>query len=152
MSVDYGAEINVQRSGEMQLSGILERVAGLIAEKDRLEAEVSRVKKSLKEIEQLAVEQLASSGLDGVRAAGKAWYIREFVGLSVPKENRERVVEAARAAGLDDFIAVNTSSLKTWLKEQRENDSEGGDLAAGTPFEGLLSEYREVRLSHLTLS
>lgn len=149
MSVNCGTSGAGQ---SMQLSTVLEKVSELIAEKDRLEAEVSRVKKALRDMEQLAVEQLSMSGLDGVRAAGKSWYVREFIGLSVPKENRERVVAAARDAGLDEFIAVNTSSLKTWLKEQRGDGAEGSDLAAGTPFDGLLSEYREVRLSHITLS
>lgn len=152
MSVDFDAELNGQHAQSMQLALMLEKVAELIAEKDRLESETSRVKKALRDLENLAVEQLSLSGLDGVRAAGKSWYVREFIGLSVPKENRERVVEAARAAGLDDFVAVNTSSLKTWLKEQRGDGADGGDLAAGTPFEGLLSEYREVRLSHITVS
>jgi hypothetical protein len=114
---------------------------------------VSRVNGTLKEAESLAVEQLAASGLDGVRAAGKSWYVREFFSVSVPTENREAVVEAAKDAGLDDLIAVNTTTLKSWLTEQRRaGDGAGESLAAGTAFDGLVTEYREMRLSHRTLS
>jgi len=127
-------------------------VAELQAEKDRLANEAKAVNKALSEAEQMAVEVLAASGLDGVRAAGKSWYTREFFSVSVPSENREAVVEAAKDAGLDDLIAVNTTTLKSWLIENRGDGqpAEAG-LAAGTPFDGLVREFREVRLSHRTL-
>lgn len=131
------------------LAATLERVAELYDEKDRLSAELSAVNKKIKEIEGIAVEQLAASGLDGVRAAGKAWYLRDFWSVSVPSENKAAVVEAAKAAGLEDFVSVNTSSLKSWLTEQ--NGNRGTSLAAGTPFDGLVSEYHETRLSRQTL-
>lgn len=131
------------------LAATLERVAELYDEKDRISAELSAVNKRIKEIEGIAVEQLAASGLDGVRAAGKAWYLRDFWSVSVPSENKAAVVEAAKAAGLEDFVSVNTSSLKSWLTEQ--NGNRGTSLAAGTPFDGLVSEYHETRLSRQTL-
>ena len=133
------------------LSALLERIADLQAEKKRLEADTAKVSGSLREAEALAVEQLAASGLDGVRAAGKSWFVREFFSVSVPSENREAVVEAAKGEGLEDLIAVNTSTLKSWLIERR--GGEGGDaaLADGTPFAGLVREFREMRLSHRTL-
>jgi hypothetical protein len=153
MSSVFDNEIDAQHGQSMQLSAMLERIAELQAEKKRLEAEVSRVNGTLKEAESLAVEQLAASGLDGVRAAGKSWYVREFFSVSVPTENREAVVEAAKDAGLDDLIAVNTTTLKSWLTEQRRaGDGAGESLAAGTAFDGLVTEYREMRLSHRTLS
>jgi hypothetical protein len=139
-------------SQPVQLAAILERVASLQAEKDRIANEAKKINKALDEAEQLAVEQLAASGLDGVRAAGKSWYVREFFSVSVPTENREAVVEAAEAAGLDDLIAVNTTTLKSWLIEQRGGDGTADSaLADGTPFAGLVREFREMRLSHRTL-
>jgi hypothetical protein len=137
---------------EQQLSKMLEKVAELQAEKDRLTSEAKIVSKELSEAEQLAVELLAASGLDGVRAAGKSWYTREFFAVSVPTENREAVVAAAKDAGLDDLIAVNTTTLKSWLMEHRDHsESADAGLAAGTPFDGLVREFREVRLSSRTL-
>jgi len=137
---------------QQQLSKMLERVAELQAEKDRLANEAKVVNKALSEAEQLAVELLAASGLDGVRAAGKSWYTREFFAVSVPTENREAVVAAAKDAGLDDLIAVNTTTLKSWLMENRgQAESTDAGLASGTPFDGLVREFREVRLSSRTL-
>jgi hypothetical protein len=135
-----------------QLANLLERIAGLYDEKDRVAAEASKINKQLKEAEGLAVELIAASGLDGVRAAGKSWYVREFFGVSIPTENRDKVVEAAQAEGLTDFITVNTSTLKAWLGEQRKKRGVKGEagLAAGTKFDGLISEFREMRLSRLT--
>jgi hypothetical protein len=134
-----------------QLSRLLERVAELQGEKDRISAELAKVSRELKGVEALAVEQLAISGLDGVRAAGKSWFVREFFAVSVPEENKDKVLAAAKAA-CPEYIGVNTASLKSWLMERRRDDAttEGG-LADGTPFAGLISEFREMRLSHRTL-
>lgn len=146
----YDEEVEAQHEQSMQLSQVLTRVGELQAEKDRIAAEASTVNKALREIEQMAVELLAASGLDGVRAGGKSWYVREFFSVSVPSQNRDAVVEAAEAAGLSDLIAVNTTTLKSWLIEQRTANADS-NLAAGTPFDGLISEFREMRLSHRTL-
>lgn len=146
MSIDL--EIDGQIADSQQLSKLLDRVAELQDEKNRLAAEAKKVNKALEEAEQLAVEVLAASGLDGVRAAGKSWFTQEWFSVSVPGENRDKVIEIARRE-CPEYIGVNTSQLKAWLKEHRQ---EGSDtLAAGTPFDGLVSEYREVRLSHRTL-
>lgn len=150
MSIDV--EIDGQIGDSQRLSRLLERVAELQSEKDRLAAEAKKINKALDEAEQMAVEVLAASGLDGVRAAGKSWFTREFFSVNVPTENREAVVEAAREAGLEDLVTVNTTTLKSWLIEHRdENQSVEAGLAVGTPFDGLIREYREVRLSHRTL-
>jgi hypothetical protein len=143
MSVDISEATDSQR-----LSKILDRVAELQAQKDRIAAEAKRINKALDDAEQMAVEVLAASGLDGVRAAGKSWFTQEWFSVSVPAENRDKVLEIARAE-CPEYIGVNTAQLKAWLKENRVDGSE--TLAGGTPFDGLVTEYREVRLSHRTL-
>jgi hypothetical protein len=143
MSVDLDEVSDGQR-----LSKILDRVAELQAEKDRIAAEAKRINKALDDAEQMAVEVLAASGLDGVRAAGKSWFTQEWFSVSVPAENRDKVLEIARAE-CPEYIGVNTAQLKAWLKENRVEGSE--TLAGGTAFDGLVTEYREVRLSHRTL-
>lgn len=142
--------MNLQESP--QLSALLEQIAEVQAERDRIEAEAKAVSKRLKQLEGLAVEQLSLSGLDGVRAAGKSWFLREFFSVSIPTENKERVLEIASDA-CPELVSVNTASLKSWLMEERRNvDGEApAGLADGTPFAGLISEYREVRLSHRSL-
>ena len=140
--------IDTETSGSQRLSKLLERVAELQAEKDRVAAEAKKINKALDEAEQMAVEELRASGLDGVRAAGKSWFTQEWFSVSVPASNRDKVIEIARRV-CPEYIGVNTSQLKAYLKENR---AEGSDsLAAGTAFDGLVDEYREVRLSHRTL-
>ena len=151
MSSVFDSEVEAQHGQSMQLSAMLERIAELQAEKKRLEAETSKVSAALRDAESLAVEQLAASGLDGVRAAGKSWYTREFFSVSVPEENKDKVLAAAKTA-CPEYIGVNTASLKSWLMERRrDSGKKDGGLADGTPFAGLISEYRAMQLSHRTL-
>jgi len=146
--MSFVEEIDGQLADSQRLFKLLERVAELQAEKDRIAAEAKKVNRALDEAEQMAVEVLGASGLDRVRAAGKSWGLRESFQVSVPPEFRERVVEIA-SRECPEYVGVNTSQLKAWLKENR---TEGSDtLAGGTPFDGLVQEYREVRLSRLTL-
>jgi len=134
----------------MSLSDTLERVAELYDEKAQAERVLKDIKQRIEQAEGIAVEQLAASGLDGVRAAGKSWYLRDFYSVSIPADRKADAVRIARENGMDDFVGVNTSSLKSWLNEQHKE--RGGDsLAAGTPWEGIVSEYHETRLSRQTL-
>ena len=133
------------------LAASLERVAELYEEKAKIECDLKQVKQMISTAENLAVENLAASGLDGVRAAGKAWYLRDFWSVSIRPEAKKDAVAAARQIGLEDFVTVNTASLKSWLVEQH-NERGGESLTAGTPFEGMVSEYHETRLSRQTLA
>lgn len=146
MSIDL--EIDGQIADSQRLLKLLERVAQLQDEKNRIAAEAKKVNKALDEAEQMAVEVLGASGLDGVRAAGKSWFTQEWFSVSVPAENKDKVVEIA-SRECPEYVGVNTSQLKAWLKENKRDGSE--TLAGGTPFDGLVTEYREVRLSHRTL-
>jgi hypothetical protein len=134
----------------MSLSDTLERVAELYDEKAQAEKVLKDIKQRIEQAEGIAVEQLAASGLDGVRAAGKSWYLRDFWSVSIPADRKADAVRIARENGMDDFIGVNTSSLKSWLNEQHKERG-GETLAAGTPWEGIVSEYHETRLSRQTL-
>lgn len=132
------------------LAAALEKVAELYEQKDEADKALKEIKRQIDSAEKVAVEQLAASGLDGVRAAGKSWYLRDFWSVSIPADRKQEAVAIAENAGLGDFVAVNTASLKSWLVEQHKE--RGGDsLTAGTPFEGLVSEYHESRLSRVTL-
>jgi hypothetical protein len=134
----------------MSLSDTLERVAELYDEKAEAEKVLKNIKQRIEQAEGIAVEQLAASGLDGVRAAGKSWYLRDFWSVSIPADRKADAVKIANENGLEDYVAVNTASLKSWLIEQHKE--RGGDsLTADTPFEGLVSTYHETRLSRQTL-
>ena len=151
MSISMQDIANDDQTTPSSLKDVLDKIVALQAEKDRLAGLVKQNSESLSVLEKLAVEMMAVSGLDGVRAAGKSWYLREFFSVSIPSENRQKVVEAAKAEGLgDELVTVNTTTLKSWLIERRgeveEGDSNG--LAEGTAFDGLVREFREMRLSH----
>jgi len=134
-----------------RLKGLLERVVALQNEKAVADEAAKDAGKRLREAEQEAVEVLALSGLDGCRVAGKTWSLREFFSVSIPAANKEAVLKAAKKV-CPEYIGVNTASLKSWLDERRkEKGIDGESLAAGTPFEGLVTEFREVRLSHRTV-
>ena len=134
----------------MSLSETLERVAALYDEKAEAEKVLKGIKQRIEQAESLAVEQLAASGLDGVRAAGKAWYLRDVYSVSIPADRKAEAVRIANENGLEDYVSVNTASLKAWLKEQHEERG-GETLASGTPWDGIVSEYHETRLSRQTL-
>jgi hypothetical protein len=150
MSTAFQDELDGQIGDSQRLLKLLERVAELQAEKDRIATEAKKVNKELDELESLAVEQLSLSGLDGVRAAGKSWGTRESFQVSIPAEFKERVLEVAQDE-CPELVAVNTASLKSWLMERRRETGGDAGLTAGTPFDGLVREYREVRLSHRSL-
>jgi len=143
---------DMQPSAQGRVGELLAKVAEAIAEKDRLAALVTANNKRLDELESLAVEAMQMEGVEGCKAAGKSWYFRDVVQVSVPAENRDKVLAAAKAAGLsEELVTVNTTTLKSWLVERWKRGGQVSEsVADGTPFAGLVSEYRSVRLGHQT--
>jgi hypothetical protein len=79
--------------------------------------------------------------------------VDESLYVSVPKDNREAVLAAAEAEGLEDAITLNTTTLKAWLKERaKEADVTLERAADGTSFAGLVSSYVKVRLCSRTVA
>lgn len=133
----------------MNLNEILDAVVKKQAEKDELEMRLKKLNSECKEIEDLAAEALAASGLERVTYAGRSWRVESVAYLSVPKDNRDAVLQAAYNEGIaDELTTVNTATLKSWLVERKKERGEdaGEALAAGTAFEGLVSEYSQIRL------
>ena len=80
--------------------------------------------------------------------------MEEALRLSVPKDRRDAVLEAARAVGIEDAITtVATPTLKAWLVERaKEAGREAGrPFSDGTPFSGLVGEFVEMKLRHVTV-
>lgn len=132
----------------LQLAQVLGKVAELTDKKARLTADLKETNKELDELEQLAIEQIRLSGLDLVRVAGKSWSVREEFYVSVPAANKDKVLEIAKEK-CPEMISVSTSSLKSWLKDNRREGSDS--LVDGSPFAGLISEHREMKLARLTV-
>lgn len=133
------------------LSGLLGQIASIRQKKDTVSAELKCISDELDLLEGLAAEQLRASGLDLCRAAGRSWWVDDTLRVSVPKENRDAVLEAAEAEGMaEELVAVQTATLKSWLAERMERAKAEGRAydtpSKGTAFEGLVSEYVEIRL------
>lgn len=140
-----------QHSG---LSALLELVAELDRKIGTLSAQVEELKRQRDQIEALAVHEIKTQRLDGVRVAGRSWRVEETLRLSVSKERRDAVLEAARAVGIEDAITtVATPTLKAWLVERaKEAGREAGSpFTAGTPFAGIVGEFVETKLRHVTV-
>lgn len=143
-----------QATGEQTLAEVLEEISALDSQIGTASAHLDDLKKRRASLESIAVEDMTTQRLDGVRVAGRSWRVEESLHISVPKDRRDAVLEAARAAGIEDAITtVSTPTLKAWLVERAKDAGRdaGSPFAAGTPFEGLVGEYSELKLRHLTV-
>jgi hypothetical protein len=126
-----------------------------IAEIDRQVAELDdksdELKKRRAQLEEIALEEIATQRLDGVKAAGRSWRVEWSHSFSAPEARKEAVMEAARRAGLLDKVTqVNTARLKALLTEKaKEAGTDPRRLFSdGTEFEGLVGEYVRPVLRH----
>lgn len=122
----------------------------IVLANDRLDA----LKARRAHLEELAVEEMTTQRLDGVRVAGRSWRIEWEHSMSVPEARKEAVMEAARQAGCAaELTSVNTARLKSLLKEMAKEAGRDArsSFSDGTPFEGLVGEYVRPKLRHLTV-
>lgn len=141
-------------TGTEELSSLLEKITQLDKTIGTLSAQTDELKRQRADLEGLAVEEMKTQRLDGVRVAGRSWRVEESLHLSVPKDRRDAVLEAARAIGIEDAITtVATPTLKAWLVERaKEAGREAGrPFTSGTPFEGVVGEFVEMKLRHVTV-
>jgi hypothetical protein len=136
------------------LSGLLEEITGLDRQIGTLSAQLDDLKTRRASLEAIAVEDMSTQRLDGVRVAGRSWRVEESLHLSVARDRRDAVLEAARAVGIEDAITtVATTTLRAWLVERaKETGREAGSsFASGTPFDGIVGEYTQMKLRHVTV-
>jgi hypothetical protein len=136
------------------LQPVLAEITDLDRQIKELDAQAEALKKRRTHLEKLAVEEMQTQRLDGVRVAGRSWRVEWEHSCSVTEATKEAVMEAARKAGcLEALTSVNTARLKSFLKEQsREAGTDASQpWSAGTPFEGLVGEYVAPRLRHVTV-
>jgi hypothetical protein len=136
------------------LSTALEKISQIDREIDVAELAVKELKKRRESLAEIAVEEMTAGRLDGVRVAGRSWRVEWDHSVSATAENKDAVLAAARAAGMEkQLIGVNTSQLKSVLKEMHK--AAGKDArepwAEGTAFAGLVSEYVRPVLRHVTV-
>ena len=136
------------------LSTALEKISQIDREIDVAELAVKELKKKRDVLANIAVEEMTAGRLDGVRVAGRSWRVEWDHSVSATADNKDAVLAAARAAGMEaQLVGVNTSQLKSVLKEMHK--AAGKDArepwADGTPFAGLVSEYVRPVLRHVTV-
>lgn len=141
-------------STENTLSEVLAEIQRIDAKTVELNDEIDRLKARRQHLEGLAVEEMTTQRLDGVKVAGRSWRVEFDHHMSVTEARKEEVIKAAQEAGIwTQLQSVNTSRLKTLLKEMAK--AAGRDARAsfsdGTPFAGLVGEYVAPRLRHTTV-
>lgn len=130
------------------------QVKKLKEKKDKLQQELSQVKTELRESEELAGELLLASGLTKVSCDGRTWWTSEQLHVSVTKDQRDGILEAAGKEGLkDELTTVNTATLKAWLVERsKELEVPLSEAAEGTAFQGLVAGYVSRKLHSVRAS
>jgi hypothetical protein len=117
-------------------------------------AQLKALKAKRDQLARVAVEEIQVNRLDGVKAAGRNWRVEFVHSLSATECGKEAVMEAAKAAGLLDVVTqINTSALKAALTERAKEAGRDASqpYSAGTPFEGLVSEYVRPELFSVRL-
>lgn len=136
------------------LQPVLAEIAGLDRQIKELDGQVDALKKRRDHLERIAVEEMQTQRLDGVRVAGRSWRVEWDHSCSVTEATKEAVMEAAREAGwLEAVTSISTTRLKSLLKEQATEAGTDASLpwSAGTPFEGLVGEFVQPKLRHITV-
>ena len=135
------------------LSSVLEQITAIDREIDDAELRVKELKKKREAMANVAVEEMTAGRLDGVRVAGRSWRVEWEHRISASGEAQDAVLEAARKVGIDKgLVGINTLRLKSLLKEMAKDAgrSPSQPWAEGTPFAGLVSEFVQPVLRHLT--
>ena len=135
------------------LSALLAQLVDRQAARDVVAAQLKTIERELDELESKAAEELGMSGLDGCRVAGKSWRVEETLRLSLTNGNREELIKAAEAEGLEDAVTLNNATVKAWLTERaKATGCPLEDAVKGTRFEGLVGQFVEVRLRSRTVA
>lgn len=136
------------------LQSALAEIAEIDKEVAGLNDQIDKLKERRNHLEGIAIEEMTTGRLDGVRAAGRSWRIEWRHSFSAPEARKEQVMEAARSAGLlDDVTQINTSKLKALLAERAREAGKDARLpySAGTEFDGIVGEHIAPKLMHLTV-
>lgn len=132
------------------MEALIQNVVEKQREFDAANAALKKIRIELEDLERRAATLLATTGFERVRCGGRTWWTAQELHVSVTSENRDKVLAAAKQVDLD-AVSVNTSRIKGWLNDEMEKRRDAGDplpekAQHGTPFDGLVSEYSEVKL------
>ena len=136
------------------LQSALAEIAEIDKEVAGLNDQIDKLKERRNHLEGIAIEEMTTGRLDGVKAAGRSWRIEWTHSFSAPEARKEAVMEAARQAGLLEAVTqVNTARLKALLTERAKEAGRDArqPYSEGTEFDGLVGEYVAPKLRHVTV-
>lgn len=136
------------------LSTVLAEIAGIDKDIEAAELRTKELKKRREALERIAIEEMETQRLDGVRVAGRSWRVEYDHFMSVPKDRQDALMEVAQTLGWHEgIVSVNTSRLKSLLKELAANAGTDArtPYSEGTPLAGIVSEHVAPKLRHLTV-
>ena len=136
------------------LQSALAEIAEIDKEVAGLNDQIDKLKERRNHLEGIAIEEMTTGRLDGVKAAGRSWRIEWTHSFSAPEARKEAVMEAARSAGLLEAVTqVNTARLKALLTERAKEAGRDArqPYSEGTEFDGLVGEYVAPKLRHVTV-
>lgn len=139
------------------LVSTLERIEGIDREIDALELQIKERKKVREALEKLALEEMSAARMErGVPAGARTWRIEWEHSVSLPKDRQAQVMDVLRSEGVnvDSLMTLNTSTLKGVLKDRHKEAGKDVRLpfCAGTPLDGLVSEFVRPVLRHTTVA
>lgn len=84
-----------------------------------LEDQVKAITTQCEQMRERILERWADEGVDSVRVDGRTVAVRRSVYARVL--DRARLVPALRAAGLEDLLTANTTTLSAWIREREDH-------------------------------
>ena len=105
------------------MSSIADKISAFIelSERERdLKHELDNIKKAKDRLEPEILEHWVDNEIQSQRVRGNTLYLHTQTWASAG-DNRQRAVEALRAAGLEDLITVNSQTLSAFVREKQAN-------------------------------
>lgn len=138
-----------------EIDGLCARIVEQQAKVDAIAEQQKAAKRELDALEKQCAKAISMAGKLQWRSSGRNWTPVVDLHINVTKANRDAVIEAAKKVKLDP-VSVNTSTIKGWLREEMDKRIDAGTAgeryAEGTVFDGLISEYSELKLSSRKVS
>lgn len=140
LAVDLG--INAEELRQQTVFDLADELRFLKERKEGLAAEVKENNESIKVCEERLAEMMINEELTRFNRGGLTFYVTIQLHASAVAGQQEALYAVLREQGAESLIkeTVNANSLKSWVKEQREqNDDELPEY-----LEGLVNVYERT--------
>lgn len=145
---------SLEVGGSGVLVSALEQITLIDKSISDMEQSIKGLRERRESLEKIAIEEMTTERLEGVRAASRSWRVEYSHHMSVPADSRDAVLDAARAEGWEsDVKQVNTLRLKALLAERARDAGTDArsSFVSGTRFDGLVGEFVKPVLRHVAV-